>query len=262
MDLNICTLVGLRYHIFSTCPQYQSKFFSRARQVPLHNQCINTAEPAIATFKEHFGAVLATVDMLCPLQLWDKFLPQVELSLNLLRFFRCNPRDSANQELYGSFDFNKLHLALLETKALVYNNPLTKASWALHATEGFYVGPADNRYHCLCFYILSTQRFCFADTYQLYPVHCQVPVTSEHNKTLLAAAGLFEQLGRTILTMASAKLKYLAAICQLSTIMSGQLDFPPQLPTSQRVETNPPPRVAIAHLQEWQQHQTPSQHCA
>jgi hypothetical protein len=22
MDLNICTLVGLRYHIFSTCPPY------------------------------------------------------------------------------------------------------------------------------------------------------------------------------------------------------------------------------------------------
>ncbi len=48
-------------------------------------------ERAIVTFKEHFVAALTTVDMLCPLQLWDKFLPQVELTLNLLRFSCRNP---------------------------------------------------------------------------------------------------------------------------------------------------------------------------
>jgi hypothetical protein len=52
--------------------------------VPPHNHGINAAERAIGTVKEHFVAALATVDMLCPLQLWDKFLPQVELRLNLL----------------------------------------------------------------------------------------------------------------------------------------------------------------------------------
>jgi hypothetical protein len=67
--------------------------------VPLHNHQVNAAEQAIATFKEHFVTTLATVDMLCPLQLWDKFLPQVELTLNLLRFSRQDPTVSANQEL-------------------------------------------------------------------------------------------------------------------------------------------------------------------
>jgi hypothetical protein len=52
--------------------------------VPLHNHSINTAERAITMFKEHFVAALATVDMLCPLQLWDEFLPKVKLTLNLL----------------------------------------------------------------------------------------------------------------------------------------------------------------------------------
>jgi hypothetical protein len=47
--------------------------------VPTHNHRANTAEQAIATFKEHFIAALATVNQLCPLQLWDEFLPQVEL---------------------------------------------------------------------------------------------------------------------------------------------------------------------------------------
>jgi hypothetical protein len=137
-------------------------------------------------------------------------------------------------------------LAPLGTKALVYNNPATRASLAPHATDGFYVGPANNHYRCLRFYIPLTWHFCFADTWWLYPAHCQGPVASEHNKSLLATANLFEQLRQLIPTMASAKLKHLNAICQLSTIMSGQLDIPPPLPTTPRVETDPPPRVAIA----------------
>jgi hypothetical protein len=52
--------------------------------VPLHNHCINAGKRAISTFKEHFVTTLATVNMLCPLQLWDKFLPQFKLTLNLL----------------------------------------------------------------------------------------------------------------------------------------------------------------------------------
>jgi hypothetical protein len=91
--------------------------------VPPHNHQAIAAEHAIATFKEHFIPALAPVDMLCPLQLWDEFLPQVELTLNMLRFSRQNPKKSANQEVYGSFDFNKTPLAPLGTKALVYNNP-------------------------------------------------------------------------------------------------------------------------------------------
>jgi hypothetical protein len=185
---------------------------------------------------------LATVDMLCPLQLWDKFLPQVELTLNLLRFSRCNPRVSANQELYDPFNFNKMPLAPLGTNTLVNNNPPTRAPWAPHATDGFYVGPANNHYHCLCFYIPSTWSFCFTDTWRLYSAHCQVPVAS----TLIAAANLFEQHEQMIPTTASAKLQHLTAICQLSTIMSSQLVCPPPLPTSPRVETDPPPMVGIA----------------
>jgi hypothetical protein len=75
--------------------------------VPPHNHCIDAAKCAISTFKEHFVAALATVNMLCPLQFWDEFLPQVELTINLLRFSRRNPLISANHKLYGPFDFNK-----------------------------------------------------------------------------------------------------------------------------------------------------------
>jgi hypothetical protein len=67
--------------------------------VPPHNHHVNAAVQAIGTFKEHFIAALATVNNLCPLQLWDEFLPQVELTVNLIHFSCCNPLISANHTL-------------------------------------------------------------------------------------------------------------------------------------------------------------------
>jgi hypothetical protein len=132
-------------------------------------------------------------------------------------------------------------LAPLGTKALVYNNPATQASWAPHATDGFYVGPTINHYQCLHFYIPFTRCFRFSNTWRLYPPNCQVSVLSEHDKTLRAASDIFEQLGGTIPTTASAKMKHLSDIQQLSLIMSGQPDAPPPVPTGWR----------LPHLRGW-----------
>jgi hypothetical protein len=90
--------------------------------VPPHNHRVNAAERAIGTFKEHFVAALATIDMLCPIQLWDIFLPQVKLTLNLLQLSRRNPNISTNHELYSPFDFSKTPLTPLGTKALIYDD--------------------------------------------------------------------------------------------------------------------------------------------
>jgi hypothetical protein len=117
--------------------------------IPPHNHCVNTAEQAISTFKEYFIAALVSVDILCPLQLWDGFLPQFKLTLNMLRFSQWNPNQSANQEMYSSFNFNTTPLVPLGTKALVYDNLALQTSWALHTTDGFYVESTSNHYRCL-----------------------------------------------------------------------------------------------------------------
>jgi hypothetical protein len=91
--------------------------------VPPHNHCVNAEEWAITTFKEHSIAALGTVEALCPFQLWNEFLPQVELTLNMLCFSWQNPKKSAYQEIYGTFYFNPTPLAPLGTKALIYEDP-------------------------------------------------------------------------------------------------------------------------------------------
>ncbi len=109
--------------------------------VPPHNHRVNAAKCAIATFNKHFISALATVGRNCLLQLWDDFLPQVELTLNLLQFSQHDLTKSANKEVKGKFDYNKTPLAPLGTKGLVYNDPAIHASWAPHGTNAYYVCP-------------------------------------------------------------------------------------------------------------------------
>jgi hypothetical protein len=74
--------------------------------VPLDNHRRNLAERAIQTFKNHFKAVLRGVDYNFPMRLWDRFLPQTILTLNLLRQSNVAPTVSAYQYVHGAFDYN------------------------------------------------------------------------------------------------------------------------------------------------------------
>jgi hypothetical protein len=52
--------------------------------VPPHCHRRNAAERAIRTFKEHFVAGISSVDPSFPMHLWNRLLPQAEITLNLL----------------------------------------------------------------------------------------------------------------------------------------------------------------------------------
>ena len=71
----------------------------------------NAAEVAIRNFKSHFLSVLAGVADDFPLHLWDRLLPQTEITLNLLRQSNATPTVSAYAHLSGPFDYNKMPLA-------------------------------------------------------------------------------------------------------------------------------------------------------
>jgi hypothetical protein len=65
--------------------------------VPPDNHRINLVEHAIQIFKNHFKAVIAGVDENFPKQLWDRLLPQMVLTLNLLHQSNVAPTVSAYQ---------------------------------------------------------------------------------------------------------------------------------------------------------------------
>ena len=100
--------------------------------VPPHIHRRNAAERAIRTFKNHFIAGLASTDKLFPLHLWDRLVPQAEITLNLLRNSRLHPHLSAYSHLFGQFDFNQTPLAPPGTKVLIHEKPRQRPTWAPH----------------------------------------------------------------------------------------------------------------------------------
>jgi hypothetical protein len=65
----------------------------------------NLAECTIQTFKAHFLSILAGISKSFPTYLWDKLLPQTDLTLNLLRQLGIAPSMSA-WEYYNDAPFN------------------------------------------------------------------------------------------------------------------------------------------------------------
>jgi hypothetical protein len=201
--------------------------------VPPHTHRVNVTKRAIAAFKEHFIVALTTVDRNCLLQLWNNFLPQVELTLNLLQFSRWDPTKSANKEVNRKFDYNKMPLAPLGTKRLVYNDPEIHASWAPHSTNAYYLGLALGHYQCLQFYMPGTsiRGYQVPETWRLYQTHSATPTMSQaEQRRILQTMDTLTALGGTVPTCTSASIARTQAIQKLCEIL---------LPTLHQGTTNP-----------------------
>ena len=110
--------------------------------VPPHAHRRNQAERAIRVFKNRFIAGLCSTCTNFPLHLWDRLLPQALITLNLLRSSHINPQLSAQELIYGTFNFNRTPLAPPGTKVLIHTKPSVRETWAPHGIDGWYLGPA------------------------------------------------------------------------------------------------------------------------
>ena len=122
-----------------------------------HNHRVNAAERAIQTFKAHFISALATTDSDFPLQLWDRLTPQVENTLNLMRPSRIDPTKSAYEAIHGPYDWNRFPLAPPGCKAIIYESPESRGSWASRGTDAWYVSPSLDHYRCNHYFVPETR---------------------------------------------------------------------------------------------------------
>ncbi len=91
--------------------------------VPPNNHQQNQAERAIQTFKSHFIAIMCGVDDSFPMNLWCKFLPQAERTLNLLRQSNTVPTISAYTHMYGAHDYMKKPFAPMRCATQCHDKP-------------------------------------------------------------------------------------------------------------------------------------------
>ena len=145
------------------------------QMVPPNCHRANTAERAIQTYKNHLKAGLASTDPDFPIQEWDRLLEQADLTLNLLRAARCNPKLSAWAYLFGEFDFNATPLAPPGMKIISHAKPAKRASWDFNGEEGWYTGPSLSHYRCIKGYFPKTKAARDTDTVTFFPSVIPIP---------------------------------------------------------------------------------------
>ncbi len=73
--------------------------------VPPHCHRRNRAEVTIKAFKQHVISVFAGLDPTFPMSQWDKLIPHIELTLNLLKQSKAKPQLSAYEHMHGPYNY-------------------------------------------------------------------------------------------------------------------------------------------------------------
>jgi hypothetical protein len=117
----------------------------------------------MSIFQSNFGTILTL---------------QVQDSINLLRRSRINPTKSAYEVLEGPYDWNHYPLAPLGTKAVMYEDADTRASWVLHGLDAWLLGPSKDHYRCNLYYVPETKGYRVSGSADLFPQHCIAPTST------------------------------------------------------------------------------------
>ncbi len=145
-----------------------------------HNHRMIAAERTIQTFKDAFINALTTTDSDFPLQLWDKTIPQVQGTLNLMQASRKNQLSLLMKHSKVHMIGSNMPLSRWVAKAVIYKDGNTRGSWALQGIDGWYLGSSMDHYRCDLYYIPKTQAYQILGSTKLFPQHCQIQNMTLH----------------------------------------------------------------------------------
>ena len=128
--------------------------------------------------------------------MWDKLAPQVQDCINLLRRSRISPTKSAYETLEGPYDWNRYPLAPLGTRAIIYEDSDTRASWAPHGLDAWYLGPSKDHYRCHIYYVPETKGYRGSGSAELFPQHCREPAYSPDSHVQELSTELQENMAK------------------------------------------------------------------
>jgi hypothetical protein len=131
------------------------------------------------------------------LNLWDKLLLQAVLTLNLICPSYINPQLSAHAQVHGNFNFDKTSLAPPGIKVLAHEPANGRESFAVHATQGYYVGPCLHHYRCFNIWTPSTNATHVVNTVNWFPHNIKMPTPTTNDTIFAAAKDLTAALGKS-----------------------------------------------------------------
>ena len=154
----------------------------------------NAAEVAIRNFKAHFLSILAGVADDFPMQLWDKLLPQAEITVNLIRQSNATPTVSAYAHLSGPFDYNKMPLAPMGCAVQVHEKTDKRGTWSYHSVDGWYLSTSPEHYRTHRCYVKDTGAERLTDTAQFSHKRITNPEVTAADKVMHAIADCIRQI--------------------------------------------------------------------
>ena len=166
--------------------QIEEKWKSTFKLVPPDMHRRNTAKRMIQIFKEHFLSILAGVSSTFPNILWDKLLPQIEFTLNLLRQSNISPGISDWEHFNGSFFFYATPLAPLCSPILIHNKQGTRISWDFRGRKGFTIGPALEHYRCFQVVDVTTKSIIISNIIEVLHDYLTQPEVTYNDRILHA----------------------------------------------------------------------------
>jgi hypothetical protein len=181
----------------------------------------NAAEVAIRNFKTHFLSILAGVADDFPPSLWDRLLPQTEITLNLLRQSNAMPTVSAYAHLCGPFDYNKMPLAPMGCEVQVHEKTDSRGTWAYHCVDGWYLYTPPDHYRTHVCHIKETKSDRLSDTVHFKHKNITNPELTHADKIMKAIASLSSILK----CKPSIKNKHQEEIRELQQLMSSNPSF-------------------------------------
>ena len=160
--------------------------------VPPHVKRRNMAERSIQIWKDHFLSGLASLPPDFPIGEFDRLVFQANLTLNLLRNARLNPRLSSWAFLFGNFDYNATPIAPPGTKVVFHNKPGNRSTWDMRGDVGYYIGPSMHHYRCIKVYKPKTRQEIDTDTVTFIPHKIPIPQFSTNDYLQQACEDIVE----------------------------------------------------------------------
>ena len=89
---------------------------------------------------------MCSVNPYFPLRLCMHFMQQSNMTFNMIRAARMNPKLSAYELLEGYFDFNSSSLVPPRRKVIIQKKTLQHKSWAPYVNQAWYIGQTPKHY--------------------------------------------------------------------------------------------------------------------
>ena len=119
--------------------------------------------------------MLSGTDPEFPKNCWDLLVPQANISLNLLRSSRIQPKLSAYALIHGNFNYNATPMAPPGCKIVIHDRAGERKSWAEHASRGYCIGPALHHYRNYLCYLPTTNSTRVSNTVEFFPHNWTIP---------------------------------------------------------------------------------------